>query len=303
MTNFFYTDTNNQKQLVDDQRLKELVAQGLINPHTPLETVGGHKGLAGQIPGLFDVAPSPFSQTGQAQPPIELFCTNCGNSISEQATACMSCGARPTGHKKFCRRCGVALNPEQVICVKCGTPLAGNSGAFNAVNTINTLFNAADPIKKLNTYFKAFWICFAVGFPLCLIVIGIPIVIAGVVFGCMLQYQLWKLIPADIARTTPGKAIGFCFIPFFNLYWAFVAYKGLGEDMNKTLQQRGIQYQVNEGLGLTFCVLWIVGFILSLVSSNVIVNSLLSLAGLIVLICFFKSVKDGAIALLEQMKP
>jgi len=49
------------------------------------------------------------------------FCTNCGNPISEQAVACMSCGAKPDGHKKFCRHCGVALNPEQVVCVKCGT--------------------------------------------------------------------------------------------------------------------------------------------------------------------------------------
>lgn len=62
---------------------------------------------------------------GSAEPsaPKQMFCTNCGSSVSEQAFACMSCGAKPTGHKKFCRHCGVTLNPEQVICVKCGSKI------------------------------------------------------------------------------------------------------------------------------------------------------------------------------------
>ena len=129
MTNYFYTDTNEERQQINEQELRELVEQRLITADTPLETDGGHKGLAGQIPGLFVVAPSPFTQTGQTvQPPANLFCTNCGNSVSEQAVACMSCGARPTGHRKFCRHCGVAVNPEQVVCIKCGASLTGNTG-------------------------------------------------------------------------------------------------------------------------------------------------------------------------------
>jgi hypothetical protein len=63
------------------------------------------------------VVPSPPT------PPLNLFCTHCGNSVSEQAAVCKSCGAKPVGHKKFCRQCGVALNPEQVVCVKCGTEI------------------------------------------------------------------------------------------------------------------------------------------------------------------------------------
>jgi len=44
----------------------------------------------------------------------------------------MSCGAKPTGHKKFCRHCAVALNPEQVICVKCGAGI----GSENLATTL-----------------------------------------------------------------------------------------------------------------------------------------------------------------------
>lgn len=71
-------------------------------------------------------SPRPFIETKKPPSvipvvPKQLFCTNCGNSVSEQAAACMSCGASPAGHRKFCRQCGVGLNPEQVVCIKCGS--------------------------------------------------------------------------------------------------------------------------------------------------------------------------------------
>ena len=128
MTTFFLTDKNGTKHSFTEQQLQTLAAQGKITPNTPLETDTGHKGLAGQIPGLkFDTAtaaPSPFGQTVQAAPSAgDCFCTNCGNPLSAQAVAWMSCGAKPVGHKKFCRHCGVALNPEQVVCLKCRAPI------------------------------------------------------------------------------------------------------------------------------------------------------------------------------------
>jgi hypothetical protein len=140
MANFFYYDQTNQKQgPVSEQQLKELAKQGVIGPHTPMVTDTGHKGVAGQIPGLFPAAPvqepQPVPVPLVAPPPppsVNLFCTNCGNSVSEKAVACMSCGAKPIGHKKFCRPCGVALNPEQVVCIKCGSAL-NTAGGFQSL--------------------------------------------------------------------------------------------------------------------------------------------------------------------------
>jgi len=69
MSNYYYTDTNGTKQgPVNEQQLQTLIAQGAIVPDTPLISDTGHKGLAGQIPGLnFNVAAPPrFAQTAQA---------------------------------------------------------------------------------------------------------------------------------------------------------------------------------------------------------------------------------------------
>ena len=118
--NYFYFDQTNQKRgPVSESQLRELAAKGLIGTHTPMETDTGHKGVAGQIPGL-------FSTQGTASSPKQVFCTNCASPVAENAVGCMSCGLKPTGHKKFCRQCGAARNPEQIVCTQCGANLASS---------------------------------------------------------------------------------------------------------------------------------------------------------------------------------
>jgi len=64
MANYFYTDANGTKQgPYNEQQLQSLAAQGQITQTTPLETDMGHRGTAGQIPGLFAPASvPPFAQ-------------------------------------------------------------------------------------------------------------------------------------------------------------------------------------------------------------------------------------------------
>ena len=108
---YFYTGLDGRKRgPVSKQELQTLTVLGIIGPNTPLTTNNGQEGVAWQISDLFAAG--------------KLFCTNCGNPVTEQAIACMSCGAKPIGHKKFCRHCGVALNPEQVVCIKCGAGIS-----------------------------------------------------------------------------------------------------------------------------------------------------------------------------------
>ena len=61
MPNYFFTDSEGiRRGPITDERLQTLAERGVITPNTPLETEGGHTGLAGQIPGLqFNTAPLP----------------------------------------------------------------------------------------------------------------------------------------------------------------------------------------------------------------------------------------------------
>jgi len=92
-------------------------------------------------------------------------------------------------------------------------------------------------------------------------VIGIAIVLIAaivyvVVIYCVLTYKAWQGIQDGHARTTPGKAVGFQFIPFFNLYWVFQAYWGYAKDYNAYLTRHNLtSKKLSEGLFLTNCIL------------------------------------------------
>jgi len=191
MTNFYYIDTNGQKQgLITDQQLKALAAQGAITPNTPLETESGHKGLAGQIPGLFAAQQSPFAQPAPIASapsfPANMFCTNCGSPVAEHAIACMSCGANPVGHKRFCRRCGTVLNPEQVVCIRCGAAIS----AIGASRSVGGGVETSSPKSKLTAGLLAL---FLGGFGVHKFYMG------SWGWGLVLLLFCWTYIPAIIA--------------------------------------------------------------------------------------------------------
>jgi len=74
MPNYFYTDANGNKQgPLTAEQLQTMAKRGTITPDTLLETDTGHKGTAGQIPGLnFNTAePSPSTKTSQAVPSMQ----------------------------------------------------------------------------------------------------------------------------------------------------------------------------------------------------------------------------------------
>ena len=67
-----------------------------------------------------------------------------------------------------------------------------------------------------------------------LIVVIVTVVfgLLAIVFGLRILHKLWSLIPVHKAKTTPGKAVGFLFIPLFNIYWNFIAIYGLAKALN-----------------------------------------------------------------------
>lgn len=79
--------------------------------------------------------------------------------------------------------------------------------------------------------------------------------IPAIIAAAMLHYKCWEAIPPDIARTTPGMAVGLLFVPFFNFYWYFVSYAGLAEDCAKALESRGS----SRGLGIALGIVVITG--------------------------------------------
>ena len=85
---------------------------------------------------------------------------------------------------------------------------------------------------------------------------GYLLVVYSGVIGFVLLYKVWAAIQDGHARTTPGKAVGYLFIPFFQLYWVFQAYWGYAKDYNSYISRHDISTsRLPEGLFLAYCIL------------------------------------------------
>lgn len=130
MTYWYYFDANNERQgPVDDETLVLMAQKRLILPETPMESDDGHRGKAGQIPGLFAILAEEA-----ANRPVKKrwYCGHCGGPVPKRETVCLRCGARPDGSRRFCRRCGGPLRNEQIVCLRCGAkiePVETGSGS------------------------------------------------------------------------------------------------------------------------------------------------------------------------------
>lgn len=90
--------------------------------------------------------------------------------------------------------------------------------------------------------------------------LALPFSIYAIVIAFVLWYKGWKSIQDGHARTTPGKAVGFLFIPLFGLYWIFQAFWGFSKDYNSFIKRHEISVsKLPEGLFLTSCILNVAG--------------------------------------------
>lgn len=136
---------------------------------------------------------------------------------------------------------------------------------------INTSPNLESSVRSQFILLAVFW---WIGYPLSIIgsffppieILGAMAMVATTVFWCILLYRHWLVLQGHGARTTPGRAVGFGFIPIYCFYWWFVAYAGLATDTNRYLEQIGItNCRMSRRMAITDCVLSIllctVGFI------------------------------------------
>lgn len=193
---------------------------------------------------------------------------------------CPKCQTQNPDTADFCQKCGHSLvsgmcpkcqfkNPDTAgFCQKCGTSLIPGD-----IKTIEPIIR-----KKINPHLYAIplWGGMALiiiggfssaatgesTFSILFLVAGYISIMYAVIYGYIALFRSWSIIQGRTARTTPGRAVGFNFIPFYNFYWVFVAVKGLAEDINSLFDQANINVKrINVGLSLWACILFILSII------------------------------------------
>lgn len=111
-------------------------------------------------------------------------------------------------------------------------------------------------------------------------VVGIAAILALMIFTivhfCKLHWRCWHVAIrlTGFRDHDEGRAVGFLFIPFFNLYWVFPSYQTLSQLLNRLMAQPryAMGRPTNTGLATAYCILNICSIIPYLGSCIGLVN-------------------------------
>lgn len=80
-----------------------------------------------------------------------------------------------------------------------------------------------------------------------------PFILVHIILTFLTIYKMWSSIQDGAARTTPGRAIGFLLVPFYNLYWIFQVWGGFPTDYNAYIQRHSLQVPtLSQGIYITY---------------------------------------------------
>ncbi|MDB5384931.1 MAG: uncharacterized protein JWM11_577, partial [Planctomycetaceae bacterium] len=205
--------------------------------------------------------------------PLNL-CLKCGEKLSAGVVACPHCGGgiststsrnQTSGVSRLSHCANPKLQPGSILAISCSALmfvglLVGFVGLLLIIFAYVHLLS--EPNSEVTEYYRAAdALLIEAGFLLCLIggMIGL---IASILFLIWL-YRAWSVVPPGYHSPSPGRAVGWLFIPLFNLYWIFRVIPGLSATLQRVLRDRDPSrpHSAGFGLGVATCVIAFIPFL------------------------------------------
>ena len=249
---WFYADAQQQQQgPVTFEQIQQLAASGQIQPASLIWNEGmPNWSAASQVDGVFNQgAPQPAA----AQPPGNPYAAPVsGNPMGAPATG----GSYPIPPVKkvsyplflITSVAGIILYIAAAVIIfasvaKTATEFENNKPSQPPMETVedfNKFKAQSEAEREAQAEEQAEKIM--EDFPVAAVGVGgiglLLMMIAGIL-GLICVYRAWCCVQPGGARSTPGKAVGFLFIPFFNIYWIFVAFYGWAQDWTRIQASHG----------------------------------------------------------------
>jgi hypothetical protein len=121
-----------------------------------------------------------------------------------------------------------------------------------------------------------------------LLLLALPLIILGIVFTSILHYQCWRALPERFRATTPGKAVGYIFIPFYNFYWAFVSWPKLAQGLVEWQKSVGKSTVTDlRSLAMTYAIIFVCSMTVGLIPRF---DILIHIGDLVLFIIFYRQI-------------
>ena len=220
---WFYSDAQQQQQgPITFAQLQQMAASGQIQPTSLIWNEGMSNWTpANQVNDIFNSAPSPGAPAPAAPNPY-------ATPTSAPSYVATSGGSYPIPAVKRCNfPLYLGLFILGIILYLAGAALLFSAATDQVVQEdFQRIANGERSTMTTRTDEIPVGAIAVMGLG------GVTLLIA-MILSFIYLYRAWFILQPGGAQTTPGKAVGFCFFPFFNLYWIFVAYHGWSKDWNR----------------------------------------------------------------------
>jgi hypothetical protein len=256
---WYYILKNQTVGPVSEQQLIALISSGKLAKDTPIWKQG--------MPGWLPASYSPLAASISA-----------GTAGTPQQPAQTAGSSLPVWQKPAATPQPVAANQPQAYPV--GNPVFPPSSLAAA---------KASQIHDIEQLFMWSWICL-IG----TIVTGGLSSIGYIVLVSILLHRFWSLIQDGYACTSPEKAVGLRFIPYYSLYWEFIALGKLPDEVNAYIHRHQLSIAPVGDKNAKLHCWFLLGNIIPLIGSP------FSLVSLIFEVLTLKDIKDIAVQIIQQ---
>jgi len=174
-----------------------------------------------------------------------VFCRYCGKALAGSNKVCFSCGAEPVRSKGSCPHCRASTMPLARRCSQCGAKLKWKPSRARRRAIYDPRFDLSDLAPEQKDAFMQHRIDYAFSVDALLLLHFVTLGLFSLIYFGLMHSRL-PMIKYDDFRAK--RAIGFSFIPFFNLYWIFRFWLRLVDRLGLQTRFRGFRLAIPESL-------------------------------------------------------
>lgn len=266
---WYYILKNQTVGPVSEQQLIALISSGKLAKDTPI----WKQGMAGWLPASYSPLAASISASAGASPQQPA-----GPAPTPQPVQAAAASPLPAWQTPAASPMPIAAyQPQAYPMGSSGTPSALAAAAKSS------------QIHDIEQLFMWSWICL-IG----TIVTGGLSSIGYIVLVSILLHRFWSLIQDGYACTSPEKAVGLRFIPYYSLYWEFIALGKLPDEVNAYIHRHQLSIAPVGDKNAKLHCWFLLGNIIPLIGSP------FSLVSLIFEVLTLKDIKDIAVQIIQQ---
>ena len=174
-----------------------------------------------------------------------MFCRYCGKELAANALICYSCGAKPIRGRGYCSTCGASTMPLASVCPQCDARITWKPSRARRRAIYDPAFDFGNITDQQRSAFAQHHLTWVLSIDALIFLHFATLGLFTLIYFGLMHSRMPMIKYDDF---TARRAIGFSFIPFFNLYWVFRFWLRIADRVGLQTRLRGFRQAIPDSL-------------------------------------------------------